>query len=151
MWKDLALRARLARATGLKRCRCTNDEEYAAGAGFLGRSGQGARQQGEKELAQLRRFAKTGVWRGELQPWCLQRKPKSSTSTASVTNCSMRPYQENKEKRFNGWRLVFEVVNIFTASPLKRASKVLDVWHPFLRTADGRNELRGSFYRPVCP
>lgn len=66
---------------------------------FLTDLAKRARPQGEKELAQLRAFAKAEFGVDELQPWDIAyySENRSSTSTASATSsCAVLPGKQSR-------------------------------------------------------
>ncbi|MBN0336098.1 oligopeptidase A, partial [Pseudomonas aeruginosa] len=103
------------------------------------------RPQGEKELAQLRAFAKAEFGVDELQPWDIAYySEKQKQHLYSISDEQLRPYfPENKA--VSG---LFEVVKRIYGITAKERTDV-DVWHPevrFFELYDEHNELRGSFY-----
>lgn len=112
---------------------------------FLTDLAKRARPQGEKELAQLRAFAKAEFGVDELQPWDIAYySEKQKQHLYSISDEQLRPYfPENKA--VNG---LFEVVKRIYGITAKERKDV-DVWHPdvrFFELYDENNELRGSFY-----
>jgi oligopeptidase A len=112
---------------------------------FLTDLAKRARPQGEKELAQLRAFAKAEFGVDELQPWDIAYySEKQKQHLYSISDEQLRPYfPENKA--VNG---LFEVVKRIYGITAKERTDV-DVWHPevrFFELYDENNELRGSFY-----
>ncbi|HHT2819690.1 oligopeptidase A [Klebsiella quasipneumoniae] len=112
---------------------------------FLTDLAKRARPQGEKELAQLRAFAKAEFGVEELQPWDIAYySEKQKQHLYSISDEQLRPYfPENKA--VNG---LFEVVKRIYGITAKERTDV-DVWHPevrFFELYDEHNELRGSFY-----
>jgi oligopeptidase A len=112
---------------------------------FLTDLAKRARPQGEKELAQLRAFAKAEFGVDELQPWDIAYySEKQKQHLYSISDEQLRPYfPENKA--VNG---LFEVVKRIYGITAKERTDV-DVWHPdvrFFELYDEQNELRGSFY-----
>lgn len=112
---------------------------------FLTDLAKRARPQGEKELAQLRAFAKAEFGVEELQPWDIAYySEKQKQHLYSISDEQLRPYfPENKA--VNG---LFEVVKRIYGITAKERTDV-DVWHPevrFFELYDENNELRGSFY-----
>ena len=112
---------------------------------FLTDLAKRARPQGEKELAQLRAFAKAEFGVDELQPWDIAYySEKQKQHLYSISDEQLRPYfPENKA--VNG---LFEVVKRIYGITAKERTDV-DVWHPevrFFELYDEKNELRGSFY-----
>ncbi len=112
---------------------------------FLTDLAKRARPQGEKELAQLRTFAKAEFDVDELQPWDIAYySEKQKQHLYSISDEQLRPYfPENKA--VNG---LFEVVKRIYGITAKERKDV-DVWHPdvrFFELYDENNELRGSFY-----
>ena len=112
---------------------------------FLTDLAKRARPQGEKELAQLRAFAKAEFGVDELQPWDIAYySEKQKQHLYSISDEQLRPYfPENKA--VNG---LFEVVKRIYGITAKERTDI-DVWHPdvrFFELYDDKNELRGSFY-----
>ncbi|CDK51838.1 Oligopeptidase A [Escherichia coli IS5] len=112
---------------------------------FLTDLAKRARPQGEKELAQLRAFAKAEFGVDELQPWDIAYySEKQKQHLYSISDEQLRPYfPENKA--VNG---LFEMVKRIYGITAKERKDV-DVWHPdvrFFELYDENNELRGSFY-----
>ncbi len=112
---------------------------------FLTDLAKRARPQGEKELAQLRAFAKAEFGVDELQPWDIAYySEKQKQHLYSISDEQLRPYfPENKA--VSG---LFEVVKRIYGITAKERTDV-DVWHPevrFFELYDEHNELRGSFY-----
>lgn len=83
---------------------------------FLTDLAKRARPQGEKELAQLRAFAKAEFGVDELQPWDIAyySENKNSIFIASATNNCVRTFR--KTKRLTA---CLKWLNVFTASPPK--------------------------------
>ncbi len=112
---------------------------------FLTDLAKRAHPQGEKELAQLRAFAKAEFGVDELQPWDIAYySEKQKQHLYSISDEQLRPYfPENKA--VSG---LFEVVKRIYGITAKERTDV-DVWHPevrFFELYDEHNELRGSFY-----
>jgi len=112
---------------------------------FLTDLAKRARPQGEKELAQLRAFAKAEFGVDELQPWDIAYySEKQKQHLYSISDEQLRPYfPENKA--VNG---LFEVVKRIYGITAKERHDV-EVWHDdvrFFELYDDQNELRGSFY-----
>ncbi|EIS5897581.1 oligopeptidase A, partial [Salmonella enterica] len=112
---------------------------------FLTDLAKRARPQGEKELAQLRAFAKAEFGVDELQPWDIAYySEKQKQHLYSISDEQLRPYfPENKA--VNG---LFEVVKRIYGITAKERTDV-EVWHPdvrFFDLYDENHELRGSFY-----
>jgi len=112
---------------------------------FLTDLAKRARPQGEKELAQLRAFAKAEFGVEELQPWDIAYySEKQKQHLYSISDEQLRPYfPENRA--ING---LFEVVKRIYGITAKERTDV-DVWHPdvrFFELYDENQELRGSFY-----
>jgi oligopeptidase A len=112
---------------------------------FLTDLAKRARPQGEKELAQLRAFAKAEFGVDELQPWDIAYySEKQKQHLYSISDEQLRPYfPENKA--VNG---LFEVVKRIYGITAKERTDI-DVWHSdvrFFELYDDKNELRGSFY-----
>lgn len=96
---------------------------------FLTDLAKRARPQGEKELAQLRAFAKAEFGVDELQPWDIAYySEKQKQHLYSISDEQLRPYfPENKA--VNG---LFEVVKRIYGITAKERTDV-DVWHPEVR------------------
>lgn len=112
---------------------------------FLTDLAKRARPQGEKELEQLRAFAKAEFGVDELQPWDIAYySEKQKQHLYSISDEQLRPYFP-EYKAVNG---LFEVVKRIYGITAKERKDV-DVWHPdirFFELYDENNELRGSFY-----
>ncbi len=112
---------------------------------FLADLAKRARPQGEKELAQLREFAKTHYHVDTLEPWDITfYAEKQKQHLYTISDEQLRPYfPENKA--VSG---LFEVVKRIYGITAKER-KDIDVWHPdvrFFELYDETGELRGSFY-----
>ncbi len=112
---------------------------------FLSDLAKRARPQGEKELAQLREFAKTHYNVDSLEPWDITfYAEKQKQHLYTISDEQLRPYfPENKA--VSG---LFEVVKRIYGITAKERHDV-DVWHPdvrFFELYDENGELRGSFY-----
>ncbi|WP_029684934.1 oligopeptidase A [Tatumella saanichensis] len=112
---------------------------------FLSDLAKRARPQGEKELAQLREFAKTHYNVDSLEPWDISfYAEKQKQHLYTISDEQLRPYfPENKA--VSG---LFEVVKRIYGITAKERHDV-DVWHPdvrFFELYDENGELRGSFY-----
>nr|VUD29435.1 oligopeptidase A [Raoultella sp. NCTC 9187] len=117
---------------------------------FLTDLAKRARPQGEKELAQLRAFAKAEFGIDELQPWDIAYySEKQKQHLYSISDEQLRPYfPENRA--VNG---LFEVVKRIYGISAKERTDV-DVWHPevrFFELYDEKGELRGQLLsRSLC-
>ncbi|GKX59416.1 oligopeptidase A [Leminorella grimontii] len=112
---------------------------------FLNDLAKRAHNQGEKELADLRAFAKEHFGKTELEPWDVSYySEKQKQHLYSISDEQLRPY-------FPEQRVVeglFEVVKrVFGITAKERTG--VDVWHPevrFFDLFDAKGELKGSFY-----
>ncbi|WP_294901339.1 oligopeptidase A [Tatumella sp. UBA2305] len=112
---------------------------------FLTDLAKRARPQGEKELVQLREFAKTHYNVDTLEPWDITfYAEKQKQYLYTISDEQLRPYfPENKA--VSG---LFEVVKRIYGITAKERKDV-DVWHPdvrFFELYDETGDLRGSFY-----
>ena len=149
MAEILALRHELAHLLGFesyayKSLATKMAENPAQVLDFLTDLAKRARPQGERELAQLRAFAKKEFGVDELQPWDIAYySEKQKQHLYSISDEQLRPYfPENKA--VSG---LFEVVKRIYGITAKERHDV-DVWHPDVRVFelyDESNELRGSF------
>ena len=112
---------------------------------FLTDLAKRARPQGEKELAQLRAFAKAEFGVDELQPWDIAytAKNRSSIFTASAMNsCAPTSRKTKRLTACSRW------LSVFTVLPRKS----VPMWTSGIRKCASsnctmkKNELRGSFY-----
>ncbi len=112
---------------------------------FLTDLAKRARPQGEKELAQLREFARKEFGVDELQPWDLTYYgEKQKQHLYAISDEQLRPYFP-EQRAVNG---LFEVVKRIYGITAKERHDV-DVYHPdvrFFDLFDENGELRGSFY-----
>ncbi|MBS0911146.1 oligopeptidase A [Tatumella sp. JGM118] len=112
---------------------------------FLSDLAKRARPQGEKELAQLREFAKTHYGVDTLEPWDITwYAEKQKQHLYTISDEQLRPYFP-EDKAVSG---LFEVVKRIYGITAKERKDV-DVWHPdvrFFELYDESGELRGSFY-----
>ncbi|QIQ21889.1 oligopeptidase A [Zophobihabitans entericus] len=104
-----------------------------------------AKPQGEKELAQLKRYAYEYFGASELQPWDVSYySEKQKQFLYSINDEELRPYFP-EQRVING---LFEVIHrIFGITAKER--KGVDVWSPevrFFDLFDSKGELKGSFY-----
>lgn len=112
---------------------------------FLTDLAKRARPQAEKELSQLRAFAREKYGVDELQPWDIAwYSEKQKQHLWHINDEQLRPYFP-EDRVING---LFEVVKrIYGIRATERQD--VDVWHPdtrFFELYDENNELRGSFY-----
>ncbi|SFN41339.1 oligopeptidase A [Izhakiella capsodis] len=150
MAEELALRHELAQLLGFdsyadKSLATKMAQSPAQVLEFLGDLAKRARPQAEKELAQLRAFAKKTFGVDELQPWDLTYYgEKQKQHLYTISDEQLRPYFP-EDRAVNG---LFEVVKrIYGISAKER--KDVDVYHPdvrFFDLFDDSGELRGSFY-----
>ena len=120
----------------------TNTEEVMS---FLNDLADRSKAQGEKELAELREFAKQEYQATDLNAWDLPYYgEKLKQSRYTISDEELRPYFPEK-KVVSG---LFEVVHrLFGLSIKERAG--VDVWHEdvkFFDVYDSEDQLRGSFY-----
>ncbi|EXU77240.1 oligopeptidase A [Erwinia papayae] len=150
MAEELALRHELAQLLGFasyadKSLATKMAENVEQVTGFLTDLAQRARPQAEKELQQLRAFAKKEHGVDELQPWDLTYYgEKQKQHLYTINDEQLRPYFP-EERAVSG---LFEVVKrIYGITAQER--KDVDVYHPdvrFFDLFDESGELRGSFY-----
>ncbi|MFC0140745.1 oligopeptidase A [Erwinia mallotivora] len=150
MDEELALRHELAQLLGFasyadKSLATKMAENVEQVTGFLTDLAQRARPQAEKELQQLRAFAKKEHDVDELQPWDLTYYgEKQKQHLYTINDEQLRPYFP-EERAVSG---LFEVVKrIYGITAQER--KDVDVYHPdvrFFDLFDESGELRGSFY-----
>ena len=150
MAETLALRHELAQLLGFdsyadKSLATKMAENPEQVLGFLSDLAKRARPQGEKELAQLRAFAKKEYGVDEMNPWDLTYYgEKQKQHLYTISDEQLRPY-------FPEQRVVeglFEVVKRIYGITAKERKDV-DTWHPevrFFDLFDANGELRGSFY-----
>ncbi len=150
MAETLALRHELAQLLGFdsyanKSLATKMAQSPAQVIDFLTDLAKRARSQGEKELAQLRAFAKKEHGISELQPWDLTYYgEKQKQHLYAISDEQLRPYFP-EERAVNG---LFEVVKRIYGITAKERKDV-DVYHPdvrFFDLFDESGELRGSFY-----
>ena len=150
MAEELALRHELAQLLGFdsyadKSLATKMAQSPSQVIDFLNDLAKRARPQGEKELAQLRAFAKEHYGLDELNPWDLTYYgEKQKQHLYTISDEQLRPYFP-ETRAVNG---LFEVVKrIYGITAQER--KDVDVWHPevrFFDLFDENGELRGSFY-----
>ena len=150
MAEELALRHELAQLLGFdsyahKSLATKMAQNPAQVIDFLNDLAQRARPQAQKELEQLRAFAKQQHGIEELQPWDITYYgEKQKQHLYAISDEQLRPYFP-EERAVNG---LFEVVKrIYGISAKER--KDVDVWHQdvrFFDLFDESGELRGSFY-----
>jgi len=150
MAETLALRHELAQLLGFssyaeKSLATKMAENPAQVTDFLTDLAKRARPQAEKELEQLRAFAKKEHGIDELNPWDLTYYgEKQKQHLYAISDEQLRPYFP-EERAVNG---LFEVVKRIYAITAKERKDV-DVYHPdvrFFDLFDESGELRGSFY-----
>lgn len=150
MAEELALRHELAQLLGFasfadKSLATKMAENVEQVTGFLTDLAHRARPQAEKELSQLRAFAKREHGIDELQPWDLTYYgEKQKQYLYAISDEQLRPYFP-EERAVNG---LFEVVKRIYGITAKERKDV-DVYHPdvrFFDLFDENGELRGSFY-----
>ncbi|QBH98332.1 oligopeptidase A [Limnobaculum zhutongyuii] len=112
---------------------------------FLNDLAKRARPQGEKELADLRAFAKAHFGKTELEPWDISYySEKQKQHLYSISDEQLRPYFP-EARVMQG---LFEVLKrVFGMTAKER--KDVDFWSPevrFFDLFDASGELRGSFY-----
>lgn len=150
MAEELALRHELAQLLGFdsyadKSLATKMAQSPSQVIDFLNDLAKRARPQGEKELAQLRAFAKEHYGLDELKPWDLTYYgEKQKQHLYTISDEQLRPYFP-ETRAVNG---LFEVVKrIYGITAQERTD--VDVWHPdvrFFDLFDESGELRGSFY-----
>lgn len=150
MAEELALRHELAELLGFdsyahKSLATKMAQSPSQVIDFLNDLAKRARPQGEKELAQLRAFAKEHYGLDELKPWDLTYYgEKQKQHLYTISDEQLRPYFP-ETRAVNG---LFEVVKrIYGITAQERTD--VDVWHPdvrFFDLFDENGELRGSFY-----
>lgn len=150
MAEELALRHELAQLLGFssyadKSLATKMAENPAQVTDFLTDLAKRARPQAEKELEQLRAFAKKEYGIDELNPWDLTwYGEKQKQHLYAISDEQLRPYFP-AERAVNG---LFEVVKRIYGITAKERHDV-DVYHPdvrFFDLFDESGELRGSFY-----
>ncbi|WP_034917806.1 oligopeptidase A [Erwinia sp. 9145] len=150
MEEELALRHELAQLLGFssfaeKSLATKMAENPAQVTDFLNDLAKRARPQAEKELEQLRAFAKKEHGIDELNPWDLTYYgEKQKQHLYTISDEQLRPYFP-EERAVNG---LFEVVKRIYGITAKERKDV-DVWHDdvrFFDLFDESGELRGSFY-----
>lgn len=150
MAEELALRHELAQLLGFpsyadKSLATKMAENPAQVIDFLSDLAKRARPQAEKELEQLRAFARQECGVEELNPWDLTYfGEKQKQHLYAISDEQLRPYFP-EERAVNG---LFEVVKRIYGITAKERKDV-DVYHPdvrFFDLFDESGELRGSFY-----
>ncbi|MEM6161258.1 oligopeptidase A [Erwinia sp. P6884] len=150
MAEELALRHELAQLLGFssyadKSLATKMAENPAQVIDFLSDLAKRARPQGEKELEQLRAFARKEYGVDELNPWDLTYYgEKQKQHLYAISDEQLRPYFP-EDRAVNG---LFEVVKRIYGITAKERKDV-DVYHPdvrFFDLFDENGELRGSFY-----
>lgn len=150
MAEELALRHELAQLLGFpsyadKSLATKMAENPAQVIDFLSDLAKRARPQAEKELEQLRAFARQECGVDELNPWDLTYfGEKQKQHLYAISDEQLRPYFP-EERAVNG---LFEVVKRIYGITAKERKDV-DVYHPdvrFFDLFDESGELRGSFY-----
>ncbi|AEW44823.1 oligopeptidase A [Serratia symbiotica str. 'Cinara cedri'] len=103
------------------------------------------RPQAERELAQLRAFAKQYYGTEELEPWDIPYySEKQKEHLFSINDEQLRPYFPEKRVVIG----LFKVVQLLYGITIKERYDV-DTWHPdvrFFDLFDTAGKLRGSFY-----
>ncbi len=150
MEEELALRHELAQLLGFgsyaeKSLATKMAENSTQVIDFLTDMAKRARPQAEKELAQLRAFAKKEYGIDELQPWDLSYYgEKQKQHLYTISDEQLRPWFP-EDRVING---LFEVVKRIYGIRAKERYGV-DVWHSdvrFFDLFDENGDLRGSFY-----
>ncbi|WP_428944775.1 oligopeptidase A [Pantoea sp. FN060301] len=150
MAEELALRHELAQLLGFssyadKSLATKMAENPAQVIDFLSDLAKRARPQAEKELEQLRAFARKEYGVDELNPWDLTYYgEKQKQHLYAISDEQLRPYFP-EDRAVNG---LFEVVKRIYGITAKERKDV-DVYHPdvrFFDLFDENGELRGSFY-----
>ncbi|ACS83829.1 oligopeptidase A [Musicola paradisiaca] len=150
MTETLALRHELAQLLGFdsfahKSLATKMAENPQQVLDFLTDLAKRARPQGEKELAQLRAFAKEHYGVDELNPWDITYySEQQKQHLYAISDEQLRPYFP-EARALAG---LFEVVNRIYGITAKERIGV-DVWHPEARFFDlfaENGELLGSFY-----
>ncbi|MBA5764097.1 oligopeptidase A [Vibrio sp. 404] len=113
--------------------------------GFLNDLATKAKPQGEREVEELRQFAKSECGVEELNLWDIAYySEKQKQNLFQISDEELRPYFP-EEKAVSG---LFEVLNrVFGMQVTERQG--IDTWHESVRffdIFDGENTLRGSFY-----
>ena len=114
-------------------------------SGFLNDLAKKAKPQGEREVEELREFAKQTFAVSELNLWDIAYySEKQKQKLFSISDEQLRPYFP-EERVVSG---LFEVVKrVFGMQVVERQG--VDVWHESVRffdIFDSQDELRGSFY-----
>ncbi|MBV1839156.1 oligopeptidase A [Photobacterium ganghwense] len=113
--------------------------------GFLNDLASRAKPQGEREVAELREFAKTEFGADELEPWDFGfYAEKLKQHRYSISDEQLRPYFP-EHKVVSG---LFEVLKRVFGMDVKEREGV-DTWHEsvkFYDIFDSKGDLRGSFY-----
>ncbi len=148
--EQLKLRHEIARMLGFssfseKSLATKMAETPAQVLGFLNDLAAKAKPQGEKEVEELRQFAKAEFGVDELNPWDIAYySEKQKQHLFEISDEQLRPYFP-EQKVVNG---LFEVLNrVFGMKVVEREG--VDTWHPSVRffdIFDSQDKLRGSFY-----
>ncbi|SDH55889.1 oligopeptidase A . Metallo peptidase. MEROPS family M03A [Vibrio xiamenensis] len=148
--EQLKLRHEIARMLGFssfseKSLATKMAETPAQVLGFLNDLAAKAKPQGEKEVEELRQFAKAEFGVDELNPWDIAYySEKQKQHLFEISDEELRPYFP-EQKVVNG---LFEVLNrVFGMKVVEREG--VDTWHPSVRffdIFDSQDKLRGSFY-----
>lgn len=113
--------------------------------GFLNDLAKKAKPQGEKEVAELKAFAKEHFGVDELNPWDVgYYSEKQKQHLFDISDEALRPYFPEKTV-VNG---LFEVLKRVFGMDVKERHGI-DTWHESVRffdIFDSKGELRGSFY-----
>ncbi|MGB1198598.1 MAG: oligopeptidase A [Thalassotalea sp.] len=113
--------------------------------GFLEDLAVKSKAQGQKDLDEVKAFAKSEFNQVDLQPWDLPfYSEKLKQSRYAISDEELRPYFP-EDKVVNG---LFSVVNRLFGLSVKEVEGV-DTWHSdvkFYQVFDKNNALRGSFY-----
>lgn len=151
MEKILALRHELAQLLGFanyaeKSLSTTMAENPEQVRQFLNELAKLARPKAEKELAQLRAFAKTHYDMDELQAWDIAYySEKQKQHLYAISDEELKPYFP-EQRVLEG---LFEVVRRIYGIKIKERHEV-DTWHPDIRffelLDEKNNEHYGSFY-----
>ncbi len=148
--EQLKLRHEIARMLGFssfseKSLATKMAETPAQVLGFLNDLAAKAKPQGEKEVEELRQFAKAEFGVDELNPWDIAYySEKQKQHLFEISDEELRPYFP-EQKVVNG---LFEVLNrVFGMKVVEREG--VDTWHSSVRffdIFDSQDKLRGSFY-----
>lgn len=114
---------------------------------FLNNLANRARPQGEKELAELRAFAREQCGVDTLEVWDIAYySEKQKQHLFAISDEALRPYFP-EDRVISG---LFEVLRrVFGIEARELPAGSVDVWDPsvrFFELIDGQGELRGSFY-----